>query len=402
MSIYYVNSQTGNNANSGATPALAKATIASLSPASGDTVFLSGIFAPFIAVAGVNYRGYGFCAVDGGGGAGMGSVPACSFRDLIFRNCGTQAIEFAGAARFYRCQFLYNAYALYDTNTEQGCIFEECLFYGNTVAAIYGYGNQPSRGILRNCVFAGNPKSIYLVSPYSSYPWRAQHCVFRDPIMWDIDVPGGVGAESDWNVYDFTHGKCVVGGVDKTSLAAWKAALTSPRDLNSIDNATAALGDPANGALRTTPAGDLLTLGPGGFPVGLSQPAVTISNNRNSSLWTGGIFSNTGLDGSGYVVLSPGQTSGYWRSGVIDFGAALPAQRLELALAGESYPTAYADYDTADNPGYLTVRVRGSNVLFAAADASPSWVTIPRCAEIGAYMSNSLRYWQVEVTLRQP
>jgi len=160
------------------------------------------------------------------------------------------------------------------------------------------------------------------------------------------------------------------------------------------------MADPLKMASRPTPASFLLTADNGGGPIGVTKPAVTLSNNRNASLWTGGVFSNCEIDGSGNLVLSAGQTLGTYKTDLIDFGANLDAHSVEIFTAGSDRPNTYVDYDTGDSPNHVNIRIRGSATSFLKTDSSPSWVIVPLGDEIGAYMSNGLRYWQIELTLR--
>ena len=205
----------------------------------------------------------------------------------------------------------------------------------------------------------------------------------------------------DWNCFDFTNGKCVVNGVDKTTLATWQAAMTAPTDANSIDRVwRTAVGDYANNVLYPNPASFLLTAGPGATPIGIQRPALTVSNNTNQALWTGGVFSGTEVDGSGYLVLSAGQTVGTWSSDVIDFGANLDLYSVRIGGVNED-ATHYIDTDTADSPGFYNIEVRGSSTSFAKTNGTLTWVTVPRGAEVGQFLSpNAFRYWQIRLTLR--
>ena len=139
-----------------------------------------------------------------------------------------------------------------------------------------------------------------------------------------------------------------------------------------------------------------------GEPIGLAYPGYCLSSNRNSSLWTGGNFTNCEINGSGNLVLSAGQTVGTYQSDVIDLGAAIYISRINLFLTAEGYTNQYpyVDYATAEATHQRTIRVRASNSSFGKSDGSPSWVEVPRNAVLWDYGFNALRYWQVELTLR--
>lgn len=406
MAIFYVNSITGNNSNNGSTWALAKATLAGANTAAsaGDTIYVHGIFNEAIPGTKVlTWIGVGLAKLDGGGSvAGPTPSVAINVANLIFANFTTayDSRNSAPGAYFINCIFQSGAFGLRFGNGSGRITCDNCAFLNYTTAAIAGNGSTMV-GLLRNCAFSGN--TISLSDGGNGGTIQVNRCVFRDAIMWS-GAATFINADSNDNVYDFSVGKCVIGGVDKTTLASYIAAITAPRDSRSIDSVWSAnVGDYANGVLRPNPASSLLTAGVGGVPLGLSVPGLTVSNNKNASLWTNGVFSNTEVDGSGNVVLSAGQTTGTFKTDVIDFGAAINAKLLEITLSGESgiaNALPYVDYDTGESPGYYNVRVRGSNSSFAKGDASPSWVVVPRRAQIGDYMSNALRYWQIELTLR--
>lgn len=405
MAILYVNSITGLDANNGSTWALAKKTLAGVNTtaAAGDTIYAHGIFNEAIPVAKtLVWIANGLFVIDGT--AKNGSLLATAALTVIgatFTSFIDAPIKTNGSGSastlFVNCEFRNQPSALSGTFPSNP-YFVNCSFFGHTTAAIDLGASGSLFTYLHNCVFSNN--AIGIRSAANTV--RARYCAFRDVIMWSATAQGQVEATTDFNVYDFSVGKCVFNAVDKTTLATWQAAIGAPKDTNSIDRVWSAdVGDYANGVLRSNPASYLLTAGPGGTPLGLQLPALTLSNNRNASLWTGGVFSNCEIDGSGYLVLSAGQTVGTYKTNVIDFGAAINAKSIEISLAGEGLNVVpYVDYDTADSPGYYNVRVRGSNTSFLKTDASPSWVIVPRRAEIGAYMSNALRYWQVELTLR--
>lgn len=420
MGVYYVNSFTGNNANSGTSPSLAKRTLAAASTAAnadGDTIRVTGIFHEALPVPSLNrqWEAYGYAELDG-----LGTIAYPTFTtNLSIRWAGFRFRRYVGGfvrpSGFSNCSWLFERCWFSEMQRAVVCgpysldvmRFVECQITDMSVAGFYASdGNCQPYPYFERCVFAGNPVSIWLPNLGNSPQLTVRGCISNDAVWMNLGLAQYLVAQTDYNVYNWTAGKAVVAGVDKETLAEWKAAFTAVNsntngaEANSIDSLLAELGDVGNRALRATPASSFLTAGPGGAPVGLREPAITISNTRNASLWTGGVFDGVEVDGAGYLALAPGYTLGTWASDVVDQGAGLPMRAIEVIAAGEDYPTTYLDADTADNPGQVTIEVRASNTLFGKGDASPAWIKVPRRSELGAYLTNSRRYWQVRLTLR--
>ena len=403
MAIFYVNAVTGNDGNSGASWALAKKTLAAVATAAStnDVVYAHGYFSENFPSKALYWIAKGTVIVDFANLYNGATLSGWNVQGFTFCRAQSYAAWCSGGSNLFQdCVFCDQPGGVVVVQNGASITLINCQFFNHSVAATGGTGGSNTGTFyLDNCVFAGN--AVSWLRNTGGATVRARRCVFADVVFFNASAASAIDTLQDWNAYDFSIGKCVINSVNYTSLATWKTLLASPKEINSLDQ-TLSVGDALVGALRATPSANLLTQGPAGTPIGLLAPAVTLSNNKNSALWTGGVFSNTEIDGNGYIVLSAGQTTGYWRSDVIDFGAALPAQRVEIVTSAEIYPTAYVDYDTGDSPGYVNIRVRGSNSLFAKNDGSPSWTIVPRNAEIGAYLSNHLRYWQIEITLREP
>lgn len=412
MATFYANAITGNDANDGTSWALAKKTLASAYAAAAvdDTIYLHGRFTESLTIAKrLIFRAEGYACLDGGGAIahGLSVSGMIEIHGLKFTGFSFAGIRYASGmiSHLYNCDFVGNvagmdctAYASHTSGTIRNCVFRD-----NTSYAIGCVGNSAIfNASVQNCVFINNPAAFYFAG--YSYAVTLSKCLFNNGYVFNAAhhvtiIQYGSGS----NIYNVTGGGCkwTFAGVEYTTLASY-VSLVGSIDVNPIDSTWETyVGDSVNGLLRPIPSSYLLTAASDGDSIGLTLPAVTVSNTANALLWTGGVFSNTEIDGSGYLVLSAGQTSGYWRSDIIDFGAAINAKMLEVSVAGEDTNN-YLDYDTGDSPGYFNARVRGSNVPFLKTDVSPAWVTVPRRAEIGAYMSNALRYWQVELTLRGP
>lgn len=408
MAILYVNSQSGNNSNSGASMALAKLTLAGANSAAsaGDTIYCQGRFLETIPVSKQLYWiGLGYCEFNGNGTAGVAPITGTSYRNITFTGFSDRAITpaYNTTISFVDCIFrdMPRGLRLYESEnwTILRCRFYNLSIYGIEFTAAIGSGTGLTQ--ILNCAFYGNGTDIYGCNSFAGGQAYIYYNTFGSPIMISHNAAnnGYVGG-MDWNVYDFANGKNVYNSVNKTTLAAWQASIAAPRDINSIDRVWRAdVGDYANRSLRPNPASYLLTAGPGGTPLGIPKPALTVSNNTNSSLWTGGVFTNTELDGSGYAILSVGQTVGTVATKVIDAGASINASAVELGVAGED-ATHSIDTDTGDSPNYYNVEIRASNSVFVDSAVSPSWVTLPRGGDIGSSLSGAYRYWQIRVTLR--
>ncbi len=407
MPYMYVNAVTGNNSNSGATPALAKLTIAGAMSAAtaGDILRLTGSFNEALAITkNVNVEAYGFAEINGNGVlasliTGAGTIAKIS--GLVFRNAAAQIgqLSTSGYWLFQNCILHSAPTGIAQTGGGAGQVtyeFENCSFYNFSVRAV-----DLTIQIFwaRNCVFANSPEHI---KHTSSSPYvRLRQCVFADNTFFNLGAAATLHPASDFNAYNFSAGKAIIAGVDQTSLATLRTTLSSNREMASVDQSLS-LCDEAKHMLRPLPSANLLTQGPMGEPIGLAYPGYCLSSNRNSSLWTGGNFTNCEINGSGNLVLSAGQTVGTYQSDVIDLGAAIYISRINLFLTAEGYTNQYpyVDYATAEATHQRTIRVRASNSSFGKSDGSPSWVEVPRNAVLWDYGFNALRYWQVELTLR--
>lgn len=403
MAILYVNQQTGNDTNDGTTQALAKKTLAgvdAVAPA-GDTIMCTGVFNEIIPNnKQLNWLRNGYWEVNGNGlNVGLASDDDTTIRGATIRNFSQAGVT--GYGGFLQdCIFADQPIGL--AISGQFFTVQNCQFLNHSFAGVAYQGGLTSQGFtvaaMTNCVFLGNARSIYRNNQPCTF--AVTNCVPRDLIMIEglgPDTP--LVSSSNFNAYDFSFGKCRLNGTDYTTLASWKTAANA--DANSLDLPLAShLGDVNRFSGRTIPGSSLLSSGSAGGSIGIIYPGFTISSGRNASLWTGGIFANCEIDSNGNLVLSAGQSLGTFQSDVIDFGSNVLAQRLEIRTSGEVFPTTYLDYDAAESPGFINYRIRGSASSFIKTAGSPSWVVVPRGAEIGAYINNSLRYWQIELTLR--
>lgn len=396
MAIWYANSITGNDGNGGTSWADAKKTLAGangLATANVDTIYCHGRFTESLPATkqGLRWNGVGECILDGGNSITGAAVQNNTvIRELVLEKFVTYALSFGNAisASIERCVFRNQAVGIIRTSDWNGFVYVLVTrFADHSTAAVDWNGYSGLH--LFNCTFRGNAIGVLQSAANVSRFIIARQCAFADAIMVKRTSTGTF--QFDNNAYDFTNGKCVDVSTDKTTLAAWQAV--TGVDVSSVHRVLPS--DLAGNTLRATPSSGLLSAGPGGTPIGMMQPAAVISNNVNASIWTGGTFSNTEIDGSGNLVLSAGQTLGTWTSGELDLGAAIAVRSIELSIANET-TTAFVDSSIADSPGYLTVELRGSNT----SPVSGSYTAVPRRAEIGAYMTSTYRYWQIKLTLR--
>lgn len=412
MATWYANSFTGASGNAGTSMALAKATLAQCNTAAsaGDTIICTGIFREALpASKQLFWRGDGYCEFNGNGnvgnthstapntyydnitftnfstapigGTGLGGIVVC--RNCIFRNMPSAMFTSLAYMKAENCQF-YNltSYAILNSLGGTTLLFESinCVYYNNSVD-IWSSNGGSDVGLQRN-VFGS---AIMLRTSSATLFYCASYL-------------------SGNNVFDFTNGKCQIStSTDKTTLAAWLTSVgNNIQELNSITRVwTSDVTDYTTNGFNSTPAGYLLTAAQLSTPIGLSLPAVGISNNANSSLWTGAVLTNTNIDSFGNIVLEAGSTSGTAAFDVIDYGASVSLQRVVFNISGENYPIMYMDTDTADSPGYFTFEIRGSAGSFTKTDGTIPWIIMPRRGEVGSYVTtNKFRYWQIRVTLR--
>jgi hypothetical protein len=401
MAILYVNANTGNNSNNGTTWALAKLTLAGVNTTAtaGDTIYAHGIFVELLPVSKqLNWIGHGLCVFDQAGFTTAAPAANTTFTGIQFKGGTVACVSVTANVNFTSCEFSDALIGIKVGATTSGANVYDCKFIRCSTAGVQIAGNF-SANILSTSVFGANGVDVQIASG-SPGTLQMFRCVLGSPIMVD-NAQGGswFGASSDYNVFDFTNGKCRISAVDKTTIAAWRTS--TGREANSIDRVWRNdVGDFANGSYRSPSGGYLLTAGPGGTPIGLLNKSYTISNNTHaSSGWTsGGTFSNTTIDGSGNLVLVGAATSGTWTSAEIDFGVPVNILRIETQATGEVYPTTYIDTDTGDSPGFLNVEVYGSN----SASGTPTFVAVPRRGEVANVTTNLYRYWTVRLTLRKP
>lgn len=406
--MYYANAAGGNDSNNGTSWALAKKTLSGVDgvASAGDTVMVHGVFRETIPVSKqLFWIGFGRCQFNGNGGSGVAPSAGTSFDGIDFTGWSDAPFSsIASAILSFQCKDctfhdIPNAIISGASDLPRNLFFERCQFFSlssSGICFLRSYSDRSYFMSLCGCVFYGNALDLK-VSGYQL--GSLSNCVFGSPVMFSA-ADSSSPLSQDNNVFDFTNGKNIYNGTDKTSLSDWRTA--SSQDANSIDRVWRTdVGDYANNALRSNPSGYLLTAGSGGNPLGLYLPGLTVSNNTNSTYWTNGVGSGCAIDGPGNVYLTgTSPTSGTWATDVIDLGANIASKSIELIGSGENDPTTYFDADTGDSPNYRNLEVRLSATSFTKSAGSPSWITVPRGADLGAYTNNNLRYIQVRVTLR--
>lgn len=401
MTIYYVNAQTGNDSNNGLSEAAPKLTIAATITAAAynDTIrmtgrFINGFAVPYnkqlwyvghkgcLFVPTTRRSGTCFSPTQSGNANGIFDVEVAGFqcgalvsdlcgigdlRNVVFRDC-TSGLISSG-----RC-----APNVYD------CAFENCDV-GLNIAS--GSGLYTSA---YNCSFVGCATGI--LGQAGGYV-RCLYSYFDSLVAMNLSATLAI-LDANYNAYNVAGGvSWIKGATTYTTLATWQAAVS--QDAASIelagqinDGAKASAWPVANSNLLAPGVGYQLQQG-----YGVQKWGAAVSPNRNATLWTNGIFSNTEIDPvTSGIRLSAGQASGYWRSGVIDFGAPQEIARFDAAVDGE-----YSLF-------YATLRVRFSNTSFAAnADeiTGPTWYAMGRGGSMRdlSEFTRHYRYQQVEVTL---
>jgi len=125
----------------------------------------------------------------------------------------------------------------------------------------------------------------------------------------------------------------------------------------------------------------------GNLGYGVQRATLTLSANRNASLWSGAVLSNAQIDGNGDIIPVVVADPWYARTDVIDLGSPAEVFGIDVGTAEE------------DVSRPLYARIRYGNTPFAKGDASPAWVDYLRYARLAELVAPTYiyRYWQVEV-----
>lgn len=375
MATLYVDARSGNDTASGTTWAAALKTLGAAVTAAttGSTINCVGVFNESVAVTSekhLTFNASGYAVLDGtlsittgivatsaAGGSLSDTTPA--FVGFIIRNYTNGVTVTRGSSS---CNL-----------TLTGCVVESCSYgiktlggssYSSITAtntlirncSVYGYYSE-SGGIstFTNCTFTGNAYGAYCQTNGGD---TIRKCVFHSNGTYHLRVVADsyYSSNSNYNVFDLTSGaKIRIGSSDYTTIATWKAAFTGGKDANSI-SADPQFLDSAKGLYRLKSTSPAVI---GGVIIGAynTKLAYGISNNLNTSLWTGATVtpgSGAALDGSNNWTLASG-TSATVEFETADWGVLRNVRRINLqhvyAGLGSGVgggPTSILDYDKAD------------------------------------------------------
>lgn len=431
MTDYFVHALSGNDSNSGLSAGLAKKTIgaAYLLAASGDSIYLTGYFKESLLYStvahnskAINWRGYPHAVLDYHSvpvpRADVGFTASQTYADLSFLNATWSVINARGYYQhvFNRCRFINCASAFQIIAVSQYAhIFIDCVFAGANNIIQNRPSNQRSLPLhIEASISADNSLVLSHTQGYNDMRTNILRCVIANgdnqtvyhvPYLYAHPNAFHLEGLTNFNAYQ-TGFIAVTNTGNYAGLAAWRGSINSlyapqfEQNSQEID-ARAELDDPNHGLYRVSINSPLRIAGPARAPIGPAKAGIAISENCNSSLFTNGIFSNTQISHDGWIELIPGQSSGYWRSDVLDLGAGFyRVNALEIGHRNESgaYGAGRISYGSA---GSMTLRVRSAASKFSKADASPAWVEVPAFGDLAGTAGLDLngRFWQAEVTI---
>ncbi len=285
--------------------------------------------------------------------------------------------------------------------------FYNCLFAGLTSTTLPAFKGRDLE--VYNCTFenlATTSGGVYSVNGSLSL---FQNVFSRCPMMWTY-LAGGLDSTfaADYNAYDFPGGgKVHYLGTTYTSLSGFTAVATT-EEINS-ESLTPDLNDTSKALYGPVPGGTVAAMGPTGGPVGASRLAYGFSSNRNGTVFSGGVFSNTEYtSGTVNITLTEGNTTGTWTSPVVNLGEVYRLKGIRLSTLFDNYPEVGAgdgeviDSDNTDsNPNRHTVEYRYSKTSFTTLSVLP-WLTAERTSIHTLSIAGDVRaqYVQVRITFR--
>lgn len=369
MPTLFADSRSGNDANSGASWALAKKTLtaAKNTAINGDTIKCAGVFTENLTLTGrtLTFEAEGVAILDGEGVIDAGFVhednTTTVFRGFTIRNCITSGLRMGG----------FNA--INGSLTLEDCVVENCQ------RGVYVSGNTGNitinltRTIIRNCsgmgvyrpsvagvvtinilnsTITGCGRGIY-VPGGNTATVKLQNSILSHNSIRHIDFDTNVAtsrysAASNFNDIDFGSGSCFAGSVAITDLATWKGATGA--DASSI-SADPLYVDRLKRLHMLTPASPCLVSGSlvfGSLVQGAYNrfPAAGISANVNALQWGTATFEGCSVDGNGNIAVLT--TSGLGTAVfTLDLGAPHTIRRIDLPYI-YGWPTSVLDYDKSD------------------------------------------------------
>jgi hypothetical protein len=375
MTSRWVN-KSGNDSNTGLSPALAKLTIggAISASASNDVIIVqTGVYSESLSTSvAKTYVADGMVILDGEGAISTLSLTIrvegadVGFEGFIVRRFnGTSAITFtpsASTATVQSCRFEDNIGHGATAGGSFTAQWRNCVFVNNNTGLNVTAGSDA-----RSCTFADN--NIGAAGPGGGFTLTLQNCIFRNNTTHISKGVGSYGISSNGNLIDFSTGNCISGGTH-TTLAAWQAAVGSPRDDSSISSDPKFLDENKRmyGLKADSPClfSGLLSVADrvqGAFnrKIGGGGAAVMegFSSNRNPSIWNGAVLVNTLQNASGNYIMSSGTTEGSTVFTAV-FASGINIGKI-FVNEGIYYPLAVIDHDNTDSvPNRLTLRARFS------------------------------------------
>lgn len=407
MAILYV-AKDGNDANSGATWALAKLTMggAHSAASANDTIYVAaGRYSETVAITKVLFMYAVGEVINDNSVGGLVNGFTCSAAGALlggFIADGFTSYGFASTWTLHcvNCIARNNGSHGFSTGAWSYTLNTlNCVAYGNGGSGIYNTGYAE---ILNNVCFNNSRYGI------EDGQINAVTQMIRNNVCFGNTLAqlyfSALGYSSRF-LHNYNHldlaGTTNIGTINATNyttLALFQAALTTGAESND-STGTVELNDVAKYLYHTLPSStQLLGTGIGGNSKGLAV-AYGMSENLNLAKITGGVFSDVEWDAvNKRLQLVAPASSGYWRSDVIDLGCVRAFFGVGNIYATMAPPTDVVDYDVAEaDPRTWTYRYRIDNATFDKADGAPAWVE--------AIIMNPLvgitgRYVQVELTLR--
>jgi len=380
MATYYVN-KSGNDSDTGLTPALAKLTIQgglNAMAASGDTLIVqSGVYSEAVirstSLAGTILAD-GFVIMDGESTLGTGinfstNVVTASVKGFIVRRYNTAGAT-SHSAPFSDCMFDLCGIGLDIVSSTSNlgpptrCVFVDCTT---------GLRVVRSTAVMKSLTFFGCATAALCTDTLASQGFRLQNCIFdTNTIHIQVNGAGSMTATSNGNCINFSTGKCVFIGVDKLTLAAWQSA--SGADAASI-SANPVFVSPTDRLLGLKPTSPCLVNGllsvadrvQGAYNRKIATGDGTMDGagpNASSSVWNRStdvpagtaVATNLTKDGSGRYILSAGFTTGtlelVWPStGAVIMSTFSPTRKVGRLFLRQRifYPLGVLDNSTADS-----------------------------------------------------
>jgi hypothetical protein len=410
MATVFVDSRNGNDANSGVDFANALKTLGAgfLAAGAGGTINATGVFKETLtqAVGQTNtWNAVGFAVLDGdfvlsfGLIISSGGTSTQTFNGFVFKNHVSRGVFINNAVTNF---IIMNDCVVEDEPTGIAAIFgtqftlTRCIVRNCSVDGFFDHalGGSATKWNLLNCTIVNNGTGVH--SDNASVV-KAQNCIFsHNTIHIKVDAAGDVDGVQNFNNIDFSSGKCVIGGVDKTTLAAWQTDVATA-DSQSI-SADPTYVDRLKRLHGLKPASQSLVAGSlalGSIVQGaILKQCEGVSTNENSSEWTGATLVNVVINGNGELELDTGQDVGT-ATIVHNFGSPRDISRL-FVEHDHDFAFSVLDFDKSDTlPETWEVRVATSDDGISFSAFTEVNLRQPDLAIVAK------QYVKVEITLRR-